>query len=719
MNLTNREYLEAAIASIKILKHHNSPLTEQERGILLAFPGGGILKECGVFTDEDKPRWLVEGREELRSLLTPEEWEGVQNSGMQNSHYTLPAIRQAMWEAIMPLLPHNDHIQVLDPGCGTAGFLWSMPNDVRLEYHGIDKDILPVAIAQKAIGRGKHRIMKRDFLEYDPNPLYKYGVAIGNVPFVNGINSMKVDGKKLGIAIHAQFFIKSVQCLAPGGVLCFLTSTSTLDSKGEDYVWFRKWLHRKCEFIGALRLPADAVHYGGTQVTTDLVILRKRSQDSNESDPNWIDVVESDLINPHYNIPVLYNRWFIDHPECLLGDRTVSKVRGKNGNPTNCLALISRPDFLKELREALSNLTQQTNVLNKENCIMAAKQVIIADDKFTKCSLLSFILIENPTQEGIEIHFPSDRSFDALTTTEQTLLNQIKEQGFVPTQTHPHKFYIGFKKRTPDEYNRVISYMRGKVAKCAKFGAKEIKIDKVDELPSCRVTGTAKTAKSESATASSAPIVDAIAAKLQPMFDELSAKIQIPQADPTKIQELEAKVTEYLHRWQKDQETFKTLKTELDVFVGLNEELKKENEALRSHNNELIAENLGLQKEIENLRSQVEGFSKKILELQAANHSLADSLKESVQECRDLEQENKNLKMQLADFGVGAKQPDEDIDLVDDEVDLDDDVDLTDDDEELPSAFQAASSGDDNTFDTSAIGGDDDDDFDTSLLMGE
>lgn len=675
MTLTNREYLEAAIASIKILRKQ-SPLTEQERGILLAFPGGGILKECGVFTDADKPQWLVEGREELRSLLTDEEWEGIQNSGMQNSHYTLPQIRQAMWEAIMPLLPHNDHIQVLDPGCGTAGFLWSMPSDVRLEYHGVDKDALPVAIAQKAIGRSKHRVIKRDFFQYDPNPLYKYGVTIGNVPFVNGVNNINVDNKKLGIAIHAQFFVKSVQHLEAGGVLCFLTSTTTLDARGEDYVWFRRWLHRKCEFLGALRLPADAVHHGNTQVTTDLIMIRRRSQDCNEPDPNWVHVGESDLINEHYNIPVLYNQWFIDNPWCLLGDRTISKVRGKNGNPTNCLAIQSRPNFLKELRESLAKLTHQNNV--KENHIMAAKQVIIADDKFKRSSLFSFILIENPVQEGIEVHFPSDRNFNEITDKEENLLSQIKGKGFVPTKTNPHKFYL--KPRTKDEYDQVKAYMRHKVGQCSKFGAIEVKLDKVDELPSCRVVGAAKA----EVAVTSAPIVDAIAQRLQPMFDELASKIQVP-ADPKELQEAQAKLTDYLHRWQKDQETFKALRSELDVFVGLNEDLKKDNE---------------------DLRSQLADVTAKIVELNGTVHELQTELKETreadielMKQVESLQEKNEGLRSQLAEFGVGVTQQPEP-DLVDGEPDLQDEPVLDEpdlsDDEDLPSAFQPQSSDDDD-----------------------
>lgn len=692
MRQSNKQYLDDAIASIRILRKQ-SPLTEEERGILLSFPGGGILKECGVFTDNDKPQWLVEGREELRSLLTPEEWEGIRNSGMQNSHYTLPEIRQAMWEAIMPLLPHDDHIhQVLDPGCGTAGFLWSMPNDVRLEYHGVDKDVLPVAIAQKAIGRSKHRIIKRDFFQYDPNPLYKYSVAIGNVPFVNGVNSIKVDGKKLGIAIHAQFFVKTVQCLEAGGVLCFLTSTTTLDARGEDYIYFRKWLHRKCEFIGALRLPADAVHYGGTQVTTDLIILRKRSQDSDEPDPNWVHVGESDLVNEHYNIPVLYNQWFIDNPQYLLGDRTISKVRGKNGNPTNCLALQSRQYFLKELREALENLTHQNNV-SKENHTMSTRQVIIANDKFQKCSLLSFILLENPTQEGIEVHFPSDRSFDSLTDNEKTLLNQIKEQGFVPTQTHSHKFYVGFKKRTPEEYNRVISYMRRKVSKCANFGAKEVKIDDVENLESCRAVNNST--KPEPATTSSAPIVDAIALRLQPMFDELSSKIQVPAADPKELQESQAKLTDYLHRWQKDQEKIKTLTSEVEKLESENKDLRSQVDTHLVRNQELIAE----------------------------NHTLANSLKDSVEECRNLENslqeaihQNENLRSQLAEFGV-AQQTEPD--LVDDEPDLQDELDLSDDDDDLPSALRPSRSLSSESNNNVDLTDDDDCDGFNTALLGE
>jgi hypothetical protein len=694
MNLTNREYLEAAIASIKILRKQ-SPLTEQERGILLAFPGGGILKECGVFTDADKPQWLVEGREELRSLLTDEEWEGIQNSGMQNSHYTLPRIREAMWEAIMPLLPHNNHIQVLDPGCGTAGFLWSMPNDVRLEYHGVDKDALPVAIAQKAIGRSKHRVIKRDFFQYDPNPLYKYGVTIGNVPFVNGVNNIKVDNKKLGIAIHAQFFVKSVQHLEAGGVLCFLTSTTTLDARGEDYVWFRRWLHRKCEFLGALRLPADAVHHGNTQVTTDLIMIRRRSQDSNEPDPNWVHVGESDLINEHYNIPVLYNQWFIDNPQYLLGDRTISKVRGKNGNPTNCLAIQSRPNFLKELRESLAKLTHQNNV--KENHIMAT---LIPADKFQSYSVFSFILRENPKQQGVEIHFPPE--YVAESDAEKTLLEQIKSKGFVSAKSNPSLFYI--KPRTTEEHAQLMAYMRKKVAACAKWGACELDGDvPVEEIKSRRRWGGNKENKPVEpvVTPTSAPIVDAIAQRLQPMFDELASKIQVP-ADPKELQEAQAKLTDYLHRWQKDQETFKALRSELDVFVGLNEDLKKDNE---------------------DLRSQLADVTAKIVELNGTVHELQTELKETreadielMKQVESLQEKNEGLRSQLAEFGVGVTQQPEP-DLVDDEPDLqdepvldepdlsDDETDLQDEpvldepdlsDEDLPSAFQPQSSDDDD-----------------------
>jgi hypothetical protein len=472
----------------------------------------------------------------------------------------------------------------------------------------------------------------------------------------------------------------------------FLTSTSTLDSRGEDYVWFRRWLHRKCEFIGALRLPADAVHHGNTQVTTDLIILRRRSQDSNEPDPNWVHVGESDLINEHYNAPVLYNQWLIDNPQYLLGDRAVSKVRGKNGNPTNCLALQSRPNFLKELREALENLTQPTTY-NKENHIMAT---LIPADKFQSSSALSFILRENPKREGIEVHFPPDYTADS--PAEKQLLEQIKAKGFVAAKSNPSLFYL--KPRTSEEHAQLMAYMRNKVEKCKSRGACELDSDTpVEEIKSRRRWGGSKENKPVEPV--TPPIVDAIALRLQPMFDELASKIQVPQADPKELQEAQAKLTEYLHRWQKDQERIKALTGEVERLRVIAQDLHYLEEYKKGIT-ELKSENEALN---EALRSQVE-------ELTNIRNNYRQEVCAVEQRVKEAEEEAENLRSQLAEFGVSTQQQevelsddDEAIDLSDD-TPSDEDIDLSDDDDDLPPAFQPSSADDnDNGFDMSLIAG--------------
>jgi hypothetical protein len=105
----------------------------------------------------------------------------------------------------------------------------------------------------------------------------QFDLAIGNVPFVNGCKKVVLDERRVNLGLHAQFFIKSLGHLAPGGLLIFLTTTSTLDAVGEDYVKFREWVRDRANFLGAIRLPHDGSAYmGGTEVTTDLVILQKK-----------------------------------------------------------------------------------------------------------------------------------------------------------------------------------------------------------------------------------------------------------------------------------------------------------------------------------------------------------------------------------------------------------------------------------------------------------
>lgn len=276
--VSKRQMVEGAIASLKSL-YSNNP----DPATLIQFPGAGVLKEAGIFTN-DKPAWVVEAREQIQQLLTPAQFASLQNVGMLNQHFTQAAVIQELWQFALEFTGYR-RLKVLDPGCGTAGFYHHCPHQHLIHYVGVELDEVTANIAQKLNPQNEdYQIYNKDFLKWD-YPMF-FDLAIGNVPFVNGVKRVVLDERKVNLGLHAQFFVRTLRYLSPGGLLMFLTSTNTLDSVGEDYVRFREWVRgseagrdraRRASFLGAVRLPCDgSTHIGGTEVTTDLIILQKR-----------------------------------------------------------------------------------------------------------------------------------------------------------------------------------------------------------------------------------------------------------------------------------------------------------------------------------------------------------------------------------------------------------------------------------------------------------
>lgn len=265
--MSHKLLVEDAIASIQSLKSERP-----DPEVLVKFPGAGVLKEAGVLTN-DKPKWVVEAREEIQGLLSKEEWTELVNVGMLNQHFTSHAIVSEMWNFVHEFTEFRQ-VKVLDPGCGTAGFYHACPHPHLVSYTGVEIIKVAADIAKLSTGQNAS-IWQRDFLQWEYPELFD--VVIGNVPFVNGVKRVLLDDKRVNLGLHAQFFIKSLRHLSPGGILLFLTSTNTLDSVGEDYVKFREWVRDRASFLGAIRLPCDGItHIGGTEVTTDLIILQKK-----------------------------------------------------------------------------------------------------------------------------------------------------------------------------------------------------------------------------------------------------------------------------------------------------------------------------------------------------------------------------------------------------------------------------------------------------------
>jgi len=227
------------------------------------YPGAGALKEKGIFKEGSA------SGASIKRLLLPEEWLSLRNVGLLNQHFTHPSIIGEMW-AFVHKFTKNQPISVLDPGCGIGGFYHHCPHPELLNYVGVELDLVTAKMA-KITGINVYQC---DFLKWHYPK--KFDVVIGNVPFVNGVQKYVLDGQRLRIGLHAQFIAHAVEHLKSGGLLIVLTSTNTLDSVGKGGVAFRQWVDNKCHFLGAVRLPIGSAHRCKTQVTTDLVILKRK-----------------------------------------------------------------------------------------------------------------------------------------------------------------------------------------------------------------------------------------------------------------------------------------------------------------------------------------------------------------------------------------------------------------------------------------------------------
>lgn len=237
----------------------------------IKFKGAGLLKESGIFDADiaSKPLWVQEAYHQLRGLVSDEEFYSLRNSGLFNSHYTKPEIIAEMWSIVRDRVS-EDKLRVLDPGCGNANFWLHCPNRVGVVYTGVERCPVAARLAKVVTANYGGAIASRDFIEFcQVNAWRKWDVVIGNVPFVDGV---RVEG----LGLHYRFIEAGIKVLRPGGVMCILTTSSTLDSCGVDAVACRSRIDEVAKFLAAFRLPGRLVHFGNTEVTTDLLLLEKR-----------------------------------------------------------------------------------------------------------------------------------------------------------------------------------------------------------------------------------------------------------------------------------------------------------------------------------------------------------------------------------------------------------------------------------------------------------
>ena len=288
-----------AIQTLRTLEQEHRGATAEEQQVLSQYVGWGGLAD--VF-DPNKENWSAEYTQ-LKGLLTEEEYAAARASTL-NAHYTSPVVIRAIYDAVEKMGFQSGNI--LEPSMGIGNFFGMLPSgmaDSRL--YGVELDSITGRIAQKLYPQaditvaGFETTDRRDF----------YDLAVGNVPF----GQYKVNDKaynKLGFSIHNYFFAKTIDQIRPGGVIAFVTSRFTMDSKDSSA---RKHMAERADLLGAIRLPNNAFKANaGTEVVSDIIFLQKRDRPA-DIEPAWVQLGQTED-------GFTLNSYFVGHPEMVLGN---------------------------------------------------------------------------------------------------------------------------------------------------------------------------------------------------------------------------------------------------------------------------------------------------------------------------------------------------------------------------------------------------------------
>ena len=289
-----------AIRTLKMIEKENRPATPEEQVILSRYVGWGGLSAA---FDSKNEQWSAE-YSELKNLLTDEEYNAARASVL-DSFYTPPFIIESIYSALENMGFHGG--SVLDPSTGTGNFLGKMPGSMsdNSRIYAVEKDSVSGRIAKLLYPDADIQITgfeKRDFSDNF------FDVAVGNIPFGGfKISDRRYD--KYNFAVHDYFIAKTLDKVRPGGVIAFITSSGTLDKANPSV---RKYISQRAELLGAVRLPNNAFKsYAGTEVTSDIIFLRKREKMIDIA-PDWVYTSK----NPD---GLVLNNYFIENPEMILG----------------------------------------------------------------------------------------------------------------------------------------------------------------------------------------------------------------------------------------------------------------------------------------------------------------------------------------------------------------------------------------------------------------
>ena len=325
-----------AIKTLFQLEQEHRGATAEEQQVLSQYVGWGGLADA---FDPGKDSWAKEYTE-LKGLLSEDEYAAARSSTL-NAHYTSPTVIRGIYDAVERMGFRSGNI--LEPSMGVGNFFGMLPDTMQdSRLYGVELDSITGRIAKMLYPQaditvaGFETTDRRDF----------YDLAVGNVPF----GQYKVNDKaynKLGFSIHNYFFAKAIDQVRPGGVVAFVTSRYTMDSKDSTA---RKHMSERADLLGAIRLPNNAFRANaGTDVVSDIIFLQKRDRPI-DHEPDWVQLGKTED-------GFAINQYFVDHPEMILGELTTESTQ--YGREELTVAPIEGAVLADQLAEAVQHIEGQ------------------------------------------------------------------------------------------------------------------------------------------------------------------------------------------------------------------------------------------------------------------------------------------------------------------------------------------------------------------------
>ena len=325
-----------AIRTLFQLEQEHRGATAEEQQVLSRYVGWGGLADA---FDPGKNSWAKEYAE-LKGLLSEDEYSAARSSTL-NAHYTSPTVIRGIYDAVERMGFRSGNI--LEPSMGVGNFFGMLPNSMQdSRLYGVELDSITGRIAKKLYPQaditvaGFETTDRRDF----------YDLAVGNVPF----GQYKVNDKaynKLGFSIHNYFFAKAIDQVRPGGIVAFVTSRYTMDSKDSTA---RKHMAERADLLGAIRLPNNAFRANaGTDVVSDIIFLQKRDRPI-DHEPDWVQLGKTED-------GFAINQYFVDHPEMVLG--VLSTESTQYGREELTVAPLEGISLADQLAEAVQHIEGQ------------------------------------------------------------------------------------------------------------------------------------------------------------------------------------------------------------------------------------------------------------------------------------------------------------------------------------------------------------------------